>query len=113
MSGRVRFCAAEVGIDLDRNYRKKRDLRNWYLQDREAMKRGDWTGITGIPAQDMAMWESMGPITDRSEDHFGASDLAVAQFRRMMVAAVKKFREAEYEAYQAPEVKETGIRYPF
>ena len=57
------------------------------------MKRGDFTGIQGIPTQDMAMWESMGPITDRSEDHFGSSDLAVAQFRRMMVAAVKKFRE--------------------
>ena len=33
----------------------------------------------------------MGPITDRSEEHFGASDLAVAQFRRTMVAAAKKF----------------------
>ena len=88
-----RFCAAEVGVDLDGDYRKKRNLRNGFLQDRDAMKRGDWTGITGIPAQDMAMWESMGPITDRSEDHFGSSDLAVAQFRRMMVAAAKKFRE--------------------
>ena len=88
-----RFCAAEVGVDLDANYRKKRNLRNDYLQDRAAMKRGDWTGIVGIPAQDMAMWESMGPITDRSQDHYGSSDLAVAQFRRMMVAAAKKFRE--------------------
>ncbi len=88
-----RFCAAEVGIDLDSDFRKKRNLENRYLQDREAMKRGDWTGITGIPAQDMAMWESMGPITDRSEDHFGSSDLAVAQFRRMMVAAAKAFQQ--------------------
>jgi len=47
----------------------------------------------GIPAQDMAMWESMGRITDRSEDHFGSSDLAVAQFRRMMVGAAKKFAD--------------------
>lgn len=39
------------------------------------------------------MWESMGRITDRSEDHYGSSDLAVAQFRRMMVAAAKKFAE--------------------
>jgi phthalate 4,5-dioxygenase oxygenase subunit len=63
------------------------------MQDRAAMKRGDFTGITGIPTQDMAMWESMGPITDRSQDNPGASDLAVAQFRRMMVAAAKKFRD--------------------
>jgi phthalate 4,5-dioxygenase oxygenase subunit len=88
-----RFCAAEVGVDLDANYRKKRNLRNDYLQDRAAMKRGDWTGIVGIPAQDMAMWESMGPITDRSQDHYGSSDLAVAQFRRMMVAAAKKYEQ--------------------
>jgi phthalate 4,5-dioxygenase oxygenase subunit len=41
----------------------------------------------------MAMWESMGPISDRSQDHPGASDLAVAQFRRLLVAALKKFQE--------------------
>jgi len=35
----------------------------------------------------------MGPITDRSQDNPGASDLAVAQFRRLMVAAAKKFRD--------------------
>ena len=57
------------------------------------MRRGDWTGIQGIPAQDMAMWESMGPITDRSEEIAGSSDLAVVQFRRMMVAAARKFRD--------------------
>jgi phthalate 4,5-dioxygenase oxygenase subunit len=88
-----RFCAATVGVDLDSSYRKLRNLGNHFLQDRQAMKRGDWTGIKGIPAQDMAMWESMGRITDRSEDHYGSSDLAVAQFRRMMVAAAKKFRD--------------------
>src|SRR6267142_5182555 len=88
-----KFCAAEVGVDIDRSYRKIRTLANGYLQDRAAMKRGDWTGIKGIPAQDMAMWESMGPITDRSEDQFGSSDLAVAQFRRMMLAAAQKFAQ--------------------
>ena len=86
-----KFCAAEVGVDLDASFRKKRNLDNGYQQDRAAMKRGDWTGIEGIPTQDMAMWESMGPITDRSRDNPGASDLAVAQFRRLMVAAAKKF----------------------
>ena len=39
------------------------------------------------------MWESMGPISDRSQDHPGSSDLAVAQFRRLMVAAAKKVQE--------------------
>ena len=84
-----RFCAAEPGVDLDANWRKVRTLDNRFLQDRAAMKRGDWTGIKGIPSQDMAMWESMGPIADRTRDYLGASDLAVAQFRRQMVKAAR------------------------
>jgi phthalate 4,5-dioxygenase oxygenase subunit len=87
------FCAATPGVDLDESWRKKRNLANRYLQDREAMKRGDFTGIRGIPTQDMAMWESMGPIVDRSRDHPGSSDLAVVQFRRMMAGAAKRFQE--------------------
>ena len=88
-----KFCAAQVGIDIDANFRKFRNAGNNYLQDRQAMKLGDFAGITGIPAQDMAMWESMGPIADRSEDHLGASDIAVIQFRRQMISAAKAFRD--------------------
>jgi len=88
-----RFCAAEVGVDLNPDYTKKRTLGNRYLQDRAAMRRGDFTGIRGIPTQDMAMWESMGPIAERSKDHPGSSDVAVVQFRRMMLAAARKFAE--------------------
>ena len=82
------------GVDLDRDYRKKRNLANDYLQDRAAMKRGDFTGIEGIPTQDMAMWETMGPIADRSARPPRRERLAVVQFRRMMVAAVKKFQDS-------------------
>ena len=88
-----KFCAAEIGVDLDKNYRKIRTLGNRFLQDRDAMARGDFTGIKGIPAQDMAMWESMGRIVDRSQDNLGASDIAVIQFRRQMIAAAKTFRD--------------------
>jgi phthalate 4,5-dioxygenase oxygenase subunit len=88
-----RFCGAEVGVDLDENFHKLRNAQNNYKQDRAKMKAGDFTGIHGIPTQDMAMWESMGPIADRSEDHLGSSDLAVLQFRRQMVAAVKAFQK--------------------
>jgi phthalate 4,5-dioxygenase oxygenase subunit len=91
-----KFCAAQVGIDLDENYRKVRTLENRFLQDRQAMKLGDFTGIKGIPAQDMAMWESMGPITDRSEDNLGMSDIAVIQFRRQMIAAAKRMRDGGF-----------------
>jgi len=90
-----RFCAAEVGPDLEADFTKKRNLANNFQQDRAAMKAGDFTGIAGIPMQDMAMWESMGPIADRSEDHLGASDVAIIQFRRQMVAAAKACASGE------------------
>ncbi len=88
-----RFCGAQVGIDLDPQFRKFRNRENNYLQDRKAMKLGDFTGIRGFPNQDIAMWETMGPIVDRTRDRLGTSDLAVAQFRRMMVAAVQRFQQ--------------------
>jgi phthalate 4,5-dioxygenase oxygenase subunit len=53
------------------------------------MKQGNFTGIAGIPTQDIAMWESMGPISDRSQERLGASDVAVAAFRRLMVEAAR------------------------
>jgi phthalate 4,5-dioxygenase oxygenase subunit len=89
------FCHARVGIDLDAQYRRIRTRDNNYLQDRQAMKLGDYTGIPGIPNQDMAMWETMGPIADRSRERLGASDIAIVQFRRLMIDAVKRFARGE------------------
>ena len=53
------------------------------------MKQGNFTGIAGIPNQDIAMWEGMGPISDRSKERVGASDVAVVAFRRLMVEAAR------------------------
>src|SRR5262249_56059986 len=77
------------GVDVDRNFDARRTRANLYLQDRAAMKGGNFTGIAGIPTQDIAMWESMGLISDRSKERLGASDVAVAAFRRLMVEAAR------------------------
>ena len=87
------FCAARVGVDLDRSFRPLRTLANNYLQDRAAMKTGSHTGIHGIPNQDIAMWETMGAVADRSRERLGASDVAIVQFRRIMVDAARKLRD--------------------
>jgi phthalate 4,5-dioxygenase len=84
------FCGARVGVDLDANFRPIRTRQNHYLQDRRAMQNGSYTGIEGIPNQDMAMWETMGSIADRSRERLGASDIAIVQFRRIMVDAARK-----------------------
>jgi len=86
-----KFLGQRLGIDLDPEYRPLRTVGNAFWQDRNAMKAGNFTGITGFPNQDIAMWVTMGPIADRSIDRLGASDLAVVEFRRQMVEAVRKF----------------------
>ena len=88
-----KFCHAQVGIDVDQEFNKVRTLANGYRQDRNAMRLGDFTGIPGIPNQDIAMWETMGPIADRTRDRLGASDLAIVEFRRMMVEAARRMRD--------------------
>jgi phthalate 4,5-dioxygenase oxygenase subunit len=90
-----RQLRGQVGIDVDKRWVKIRNLDNNYLQDRQAMRTGSsFTGIQGFPNQDIAMWETMGPIADRSIERLGASDQAIVAFRRSMVEAAARFRDA-------------------
>lgn len=84
-----KFLGAQVGIDLDDNYQMLRNVENRFWQDRQAMKAGNYTGIRGIPNQDMSMWITMGPIAEREKDILGGSDLAIVEFRRQMADAAK------------------------
>ncbi|MDB5775243.1 MAG: rieske [2Fe-2S] domain protein [Herbaspirillum sp.] len=90
-----KFLGQRVGVDLDPEYRPLRTRENRFWQDREAMKAGNFTGITGFPNQDLAMWVTMGTIADRTNDRLGASDLAIVEFRRQMLAAVQAFQKGE------------------
>jgi phthalate 4,5-dioxygenase oxygenase subunit len=38
------------------------------------------------------MWVTMGPIADRTHDRLGASDLAIVEFRKQMLEAVRAFQ---------------------
>jgi phthalate 4,5-dioxygenase oxygenase subunit len=89
-----KFCVAEVGIDVDKDFKPiLRHASNNYLQDRAAMRgENNFTGFPGIPNQDIPMWESMGRISDRTSERLGASDIAVIQFRRIMLDAVARFQ---------------------
>jgi phthalate 4,5-dioxygenase oxygenase subunit len=86
-----KFLGIQRGIDLDHEYRPRRNHGNRFWQDRQAMRAGNFTGIKGFPNQDIAMWVTMGPIADRSNDRLGASDLAIVEFRRQMIEAVQGF----------------------
>lgn len=90
-----KFLGQRVGVDLDEYYRPLRNKDNRFWQDRAAMKAGNFTGITGFPNQDIAMWVTMGEIADRTADKLGASDVAIAEFRRQMLDAVRAFQAGE------------------
>ena len=67
-----------------------RNKDNDYLVDRSLQKSGaSYTGFTGFGIQDCGIQESMGPITDRSREHLGASDLHLVHLRRYMLRALK------------------------
>ena len=89
------FLHTQKGVDLDEEYHPLRNVQNHFLQDRQAMKEGNYTGIKGIPNQDLSMWVTMGAITKRSQDRLGASDLAVVEFRRQMLQEVKAFTQGQ------------------
>lgn len=88
-----KFNKLEWGVDVDQNFNNVRNRANDYQQDRALMKAGNFTGIAGIPNQDIAMWESMGKIGDRTQERMGASDVAVGAFRRLMVEAARAMRD--------------------
>jgi phthalate 4,5-dioxygenase len=67
---------------------------NDWLIDREAQKNaGIFSGITGIQAQDQAITESMGPITDHAFENLGPSDIMIARTRRRLLRAARAFKK--------------------
>lgn len=101
-----KFLGQTVGEDLDENYVPLRSRENRFWQDRAAMKAGNFTGITGFPNQDIAMWVTMGPIADRTHERLGASDVAVVEFRKQMLDAVRAFQQG------APAIGSGDLRIP-
>lgn len=89
-----KFLGQTLGVDLDDRYRPLRNQDNRFWQNRQAMKAGNFTGITGFPNQDIAMWVTMGPIADRTKDRLGASDMAVVEFRKQMLEALREWQSS-------------------
>ena len=64
----------------------------------------------GIPNQDIIMWVSMGAIVDRTTDRLGASDMAVVEFRKLMVDAAKTMETSGEALGSKSALKHTQIR---
>ena len=74
----------------------KLNFENDYGIDRELQKTASFTGIRGIREQDLAVQEDQwGPITDRSREHLGTTDLAVIAMRRKLLAELEALDKGE------------------
>jgi hypothetical protein len=78
---------------IDDDYRPRWNKDNDYGLDRERQKNVSYTGIEGIPNQDAAVQESMGPIADRSRERLGTSDKAVIAFRKLLLELASDLRD--------------------
>jgi phthalate 4,5-dioxygenase oxygenase subunit len=66
---------------------------NDYLIDREAQRTVSYTGIAAVFAQDSAVTESMGEISDRTIEHLAPSDRMIALTRRRLLDAARSLRD--------------------
>jgi phthalate 4,5-dioxygenase len=80
---------------LPGSFKLKANLSNDYFIDRATQKNTSFTGIKGINTQDVALQEGMGQVTDRSAEHLGTSDRAVAVMRRLLLEAVAAVERGE------------------
>jgi phthalate 4,5-dioxygenase len=84
------------------DYKTPHNLANMHLQDRERMKRGNFSGVSGAAIQDRVVQESMGPIFDRTREHLGTSDKAVMYYRRLLLNKLKEMDEGKLLPGQDP-----------
>ncbi len=71
----------------------------------ELIREGKWCG------QGATFTNETGMMYVWMENQGGTGKIHDAEM--LSISATKKFQEAEYKAYQTPEVKAAGIRYPF
>jgi phthalate 4,5-dioxygenase len=74
-------------------WRLKSNRTNDYFIDRSVQRDGSYTGIEGLEIQDVAITESMGPITDHDLEHLAPSDIMVARTRRRLLRAAIGLRD--------------------
>jgi len=89
---------------------ERQSRANDYYLDRESQRNVSYTGIRGIPQQDMAVTESMGEIYLRTQEHLGQTDAAVIRMRRMLLKAAKDLANGIEPPAIDPSLPYTSIR---
>jgi hypothetical protein len=73
----------------------KAGMDNDFRMDRTLQKTAYFSGIREFWAQDAALQESMGRISDRSQEHLLQSDIGIVRVRRRLMQAVRALQEGQ------------------
>lgn len=84
-----------VHAEVDANYVPIRNRGNDYLIDREDQRLHSYTGIKGLSEQDACIQDSQGFIADRTRENLGPTDLAIVEFRRVLLKAAGALARGE------------------
>ena len=81
-----------VHAEVDERWVPRRNRDNDYLIDRMDQKRKTFTGIQGVSEQDAMIQDSQGFIADRSREHLGPTDLAIIEFRKLVLKGARELQ---------------------
>jgi phenylpropionate dioxygenase-like ring-hydroxylating dioxygenase large terminal subunit len=70
-----------------------RNKSNDYLLDRYEQLTYTFTGIKGTGEQDFSVQEGMGPISDRTTEHLGVTDIGIIAQRKMLLRSAAQLKE--------------------
>ncbi len=76
----------------------KASIENDFFLDRALQKTEHFSGIREFWAQDASLQESMGRISDRSDEHLVTGDVGIARVRRRLLRACTAFRDGNEPA---------------
>ncbi len=84
---------------------------NLWLQDRDAMKNGHWSGLTrNIPFEDFIIQSSMGPNVDRSKEQLGAADAIIVRTRRLLLDGLEDYQRTGVVPWRSDDIDFGAIR---
>ena len=98
-----------TGLDDDSIYEPPEGQPYWG-QDREAMRRGSFSGLPGVIVEDFVIAESMGPVVDREAEQLCAADLGVVRLRRLLKDALARLLAGETAPGLAEDCDYSAIR---
>ncbi|MBV8084860.1 MAG: Rieske 2Fe-2S domain-containing protein [Chloroflexi bacterium] len=81
-------------VDVDDKFHAVENKGNDYKIDRALQKTTSYTGIRSVRVQDMAVQEDQrGPISDRTTEHLGTSDMGVIATRRLLLKQARQLEK--------------------